>query len=61
VIRRCATPGCGILTLGKLCLSCEQKTAAAPASFPRGRPYVPPATRPPASYADTRKAAKPSA
>jgi hypothetical protein len=43
VIRRCSTPGCGTLTLGKTCLACEQKEVTEEHVFLRGRPYATPA------------------
>jgi hypothetical protein len=41
VIRRCETPGCSTLTLGRTCLACEQKQARAYPIFVTGRPYLP--------------------
>jgi len=40
VIRRCETPGCSTLTLGRTCLACEQKQARAYPIFVTGRPYL---------------------
>ena len=40
MIRRCETPGCSTLTLGRTCLACEQKQARAYPTFVTGRPYL---------------------
>jgi hypothetical protein len=45
MIRSCATLGCATLTLGGLCLACEQKQVKTPRTFVRGRPYPQPAPR----------------
>ncbi len=48
MIRLCGNLGCTTLTLGPLCLACEQKEAKAAPKFTNGRPYVP-AVRPAAA------------
>src|SRR2546429_438926 len=41
MLRRCAAPGCEVLTLGERC--CEHETAAGRREWPRGRPFPGPA------------------
>jgi hypothetical protein len=39
LIRRCAAPGCSILTMGAVCLE-HEPSSREPLNFPRGRPYT---------------------
>jgi hypothetical protein len=62
VIRICGSPDCGTLTLGPICLACEQAEAKPVPSFVRGRPFsrsaavtIAPAAGAPSDHGFTRR------